>query len=315
MSTDCKESVHKAVVKFIEAEEWNFEETLVKLADKFPDERYESLRSILNQEYQKRVKRTHSWQTSEQKRKEVYNTYVTRVKDKNYTPASGVIVQIAQKNRFSSAQTAKIVLEESLRRQSGTFPSKTHVSQLLKNPALLEDGKLATELMVASLKDDTYGFTSECIKSAIGSEYERKAKRMLLQLGLTYQDETELRQKGYDKTPDIKLDIPFAYKGHVINWIESKALFGDEDNHPTYLKEQLWSYWNRYGSGMVIYWFGYIDELDNNRDKGIMVCGDFPKIEDIQFCDPLNPEFDEDVPSNDDEEDQEENNIKEEEDQ
>ena len=90
---------------------------------------------------------------------------------------------------------------------------------------------------------------------------------------------------GYDKTPDFKLVIPFAYQGHVINWIESKALFGDEERHKDHLKGQLWSYWNRYGPGMVIYWFGFIDDLDNNRDKGIVVCDHFP--EDIELADPL----------------------------
>ena len=90
----------------------------------------------------------------------------------------------------------------------------------------------------------------------------------------------------YDKTPDIKLDVPFAFNGHVINWIESKALFGDDDHHKNYEREQLWSYWNRYGPGMVIYWFGFIDDLDNNRDRGIIVSEDFPALERVVFCDP-----------------------------
>ena len=36
---------------------------------------------------------------------------------------------------------------------------------------------------------------------------------------------------------------------------------------------------------MVIYWFGFIEDLDNNREKGIIVCDDFPK--DIEVCNPL----------------------------
>ena len=67
--------------------------------------------------------------------------------------------------------------------------------------------------------------------------------------------------------------------------IECKALFGDKENHEDYLKKQLWSYWNRYGAGMVIYWFGFIEDLDNNRENGIIVCDDFPK--DIEVCNPL----------------------------
>lgn len=64
-------------------------------------------------------------------------------------------------------------------------------------------------------------------------------------LGLAFRDEEHLRKHGYDKTPDCKLDVPIVIDGFIINWIESKALFGDEDAHRDYKKNQYLSYWNR----------------------------------------------------------------------
>lgn len=58
-------------------------------------------------------------------------------------------------------------------------------------------------------------------------------------------DERALRQRGFDKTPDLKLEVPIAVDGHIVNWIESKASFGDEITHSKYLEEQFWSYRNR----------------------------------------------------------------------
>jgi hypothetical protein len=90
--------------------------------------------------------------------------------------------------------------------------------------------------------------------------------------------EEELRRKGFAKTPDILLNIPILVEGVVVNWIDSKAYFGDEywhkQNHA-----QLWGYRDRYGPGMVIYWCGFLEHLQT-KDKGILLVDTFPeKIE------------------------------------
>jgi len=58
----------------------------------------------------------------------------------------------------------------------------------------------------------------------------------------------------------------------MINWIDSKAMFGDPTTHNDN-KHQLQGYVNRYGPGMVIYWFDFVDELSS---ADILICKDFP---------------------------------------
>lgn len=79
----------------------------------------------------------------------------------------------------------------------------------------------------------------------MGQEYEIKLHREISRLGMAFRDEEHMRARGYDKTPDVKLEVPVAIDGFIVNWIESKALFGDEYVHKDYMQKQYSSYWNR----------------------------------------------------------------------
>uniref|UniRef100_A0A2S2PRS4 CDAN1-interacting nuclease 1 n=1 Tax=Schizaphis graminum TaxID=13262 RepID=A0A2S2PRS4_SCHGA len=111
--------------------------------------------------------------------------------------------------------------------------------------------------------------------------------------GRNYTTEKECRIRGLDMTPDVVLSEPIAislsdaddmknsqeyiatnYVGgneneiRVLNWIESKAMFGGPDQLRKATQSQLFPYWNRYGPGAVIYWFGHILE-DNEKYHGV----------------------------------------------
>lgn len=81
---------------------------------------------------------------------EVYDRFCKRVRDKNYSTGEGAIVDIARRNRFSPALTAKLIVEADLARSSGTGvpPSKSQISPFIRDTNLIEDGTLAYEVLV-----------------------------------------------------------------------------------------------------------------------------------------------------------------------
>ena len=141
--------------------------------------------------------------------------------------------------------------------------AKISISQLVKETHLLKNARLAAEILECCAHDDDYGPTIDLIKNLIGIEYEQKLEAILKKHGITFTKENELREKGFDKTPDFKLELPiYLNNGMCISWIDSKATFGDEQSHADYYENQFKFYLNRFGSGLVIYWFGYLSDIE-----------------------------------------------------
>eukprot|EP00090_Calanus_glacialis_P004886 TRINITY_DN13672_c0_g1_i2.p1 TRINITY_DN13672_c0_g1~~TRINITY_DN13672_c0_g1_i2.p1 ORF type:complete len:316 (-),score=126.20 TRINITY_DN13672_c0_g1_i2:21-929(-) len=273
---------YESIISSISKTSLDFDKALTELVEEFPKVRKESVRSILSQEHQKHIKKGFKACNNEGRKAAVYRSVKQSIADGQ---PGGAIVRLAQDAGDSSALTARIVLEEYLTENTeialkpGEYKDqalKSQTSMLMKDTTLIEDGKLAMEIFLANIKDDSYGPVAEAIKHSIGEEHEQKLKDCLTKLDIPFSDENVLRGQGYDKTPDIKLEVPIAVDGHIINWIESKALFGDPEAHQGYLRDQFWSYMNRFGPGMVIYWFGYINQLDTNRSAGIILTDHFP---------------------------------------
>ncbi|XP_005149342.1 CDAN1-interacting nuclease 1 isoform X2 [Melopsittacus undulatus] len=248
-------------------------QSLRKLKEKFPSQSQSTLLSIFSQEYQKQIKRTHAKHHTAEAVETYYQRYLNGVMKNAAAP---VLLELANEVDFAPSLMARIVLERYLQEKEQAIPSKTLINSMLRDPSQIPDGVLANQVYQCTVNDCCYGPLVDCIKHAIGHEHEVLLRGMLLEKNLSFIAEDQLRAKGYDKTPDFILEVPVAVEGHIIHWIESKASFGDESSHQAYLQDQFWSYWNRFGPGLVIYWYGFIEELDCHRERGILLKDCFP---------------------------------------
>ncbi|KAF7990800.1 hypothetical protein HCN44_000605 [Aphidius gifuensis] len=248
------------------------------LLKKYPDILPNAIHGILSSEVQIRMKKYR------------YKLYGSRYdflgqykKAKQMNQPPGIIVRIAQQENLSPAMVARIIMEKYALAEDANV-TKADISKLLKDTSLIKNCDLAYEIYLAALYDDRNGLISDAFSTSIGYEYEIKLQLLLEQRNIAYQTEDDLKSRGYDKTPDIKLEIPIAVDGFIINWIESKARFGTPDIHNTHVDKQFLSYWNRFGPGLVIYWFGFVDEVVQLSEKKFIVLDHFPET--ISYMDP-----------------------------
>uniref|UniRef100_A0A673HVS2 CDAN1-interacting nuclease 1 n=1 Tax=Sinocyclocheilus rhinocerous TaxID=307959 RepID=A0A673HVS2_9TELE len=175
---------------------------------------------------------------------DVVKAYYQRYRSEAQTrPTAPLLLELANQVDLSPALLARLIVECFLEEREASVASRHVLNNMLREPYLIPDLLLAKHVEQCTVND--------CY-------------------------ENQLRTKGYDKTPDIILEVPIAVDGHIVHWIESKASFGDEHSHHTYLNEQFWSYCNRFGPGLVIYWYGFVSELDCQRGRGILLRDGFP---------------------------------------
>lgn len=267
-----KLALYNDVVESFRSLRWN-DFAIQNVAQKYPQFSTKTLGSIYSQDRQRAMKKTHHKHRQPEKMNEYYFRFCEESQKRKHA-----MLNMARQVDLSPSLMARLILERHLAysQYAGNPPPKSVVSELLRDTSLIDDVTLALEIDVCLAADDVYGPVVDTIKHSLGHEYEFLLRQKLDEAGLAYLDETQLRGKGYDKTPDYVLQVPVAVSGYIVNWIESKASFGDEESHSGYLKDQFWSYLNRFGSGLVIYWFGFIDELNVNCDKGIMLLDSFP---------------------------------------
>ncbi|XP_031831281.1 CDAN1-interacting nuclease 1 isoform X2 [Nomia melanderi] len=209
-----------------------------------------------------------------------YDTYMEAVQ--NGKPV-GILLKLAKDIGAPPALLARNVLEKHCEKHDPNV-SRDEISKLFKDTTLIQDKDLSYEVYLCVLYDNLYGPIADAIGLSVGQEYELKLQNYLTERNLAFRNEEHLRTRGYDKTPDFKLEVPIAVNGFVINWIECKARFGNKEIHHKYIKTQFLSYWNRFGPGLVIYWFGYLDTLAEPSEKRFIIMDHFP--DNITYMDP-----------------------------
>lgn len=265
-------TTYSNIVTFIKEFKGSSRSCGINLKARFPEISPFTLGSILATECVKKMMRNSG--PVKQKSEKLYSRYLESVAagDK-----PGIILRLAEDVDICPALLAKMFVEHYVETHSkDTLSVKSAVSKMMKDTTLIEDRDFAFEIYLCMLFDDQYGPYSDCIKQSFGIGYEMNLHRLLEGKGITFKTENQLRAKGYDKTPDVKLETPVAIDGFIINWIESKATFGDNYLHKQYTKEQYLSYWNRFGPGLVIYWLGFVETLIESTEKRFIIREDVP---------------------------------------
>jgi hypothetical protein len=163
----------------------------------------------------------------------------------------GRMMEIAREWRFPPVLTGQLLLQEM------KLPRKKVWGSFL-NPASAPDDRIRREVEELLANDMIYSPRGMELQRDRGKRGEARLYHWLEKHGIPYRTEVDLRGK-YAKTPDALLDRPIIFFGQKLQWIESKANFGDDVELRRNLRRQLGPYTELFGEGAVVYWYGYVD--------------------------------------------------------
>ncbi|HII39314.1 TPA: TPD domain-containing protein [Candidatus Micrarchaeota archaeon] len=179
--------------------------------------------------------------------------------------AGASFIELSAKHNFSPLMIASLVLQ----RRGFTKP---RVSALIKDPSRVNDERIERELNAASVADPAFSPWGISEQRRRALECEDGVRKWLQSHGAEFKHESEQAKTG--KTPDYLLDKPVSIHGHLLNWIECKASFGDHDETKRNLSQQLTHYHKLFGPGMVVYWYG-VEENPVTYEGIIVATKDF----------------------------------------
>lgn len=238
----------------------------------FPHVNKDTLFSIMENEYQIRMK--HNYCKKDTLKTKYWNRYLQALEN---LESPGILLRFSQESDVTPCLIAKLILQsyfESL--ESNSDDIKINVNHYLRNTSLIPDMDLAYEVFLCVNMDNLYSPLIDASRQTVGQQYEIRLYNELKKKNIAFRHEEDLRTYGYDKTPDFKLEVPIAIDGFIVNWVESKARFGSSNIHQEYNDSQFLSYWNRFGSGLVIYWFGYVQNIVDQDNKKYIVRDSLP---------------------------------------
>ncbi|MBU2560446.1 C15orf41 family protein [archaeon] len=141
------------------------------------------------------------------------------------------------------------------------------VQKMLKNPGAVEDKRLRREIAEVIKGDNLFSPRAHSLQTERARKCEEGIGTWLKEKDITFLTEDEIKKYASTKTPDFLLKSPLDINSTRITWIESKGLFGDVEEHRRYLKKQFSEYIKFFGAGMVVYWYGFVDLLQEENSE------------------------------------------------
>lgn len=163
------------------------------------------------------------------------------------------ILEIASELCFPPVIVARVLLS-----QLGF--TRGEIRRIINNPSEARDQRLVREISQAVERDAVYSPWAEKIQRIRAGEGERLLARWLEQRDVLFLTQEEYYRVNGMLTPDFLVD-GLRMMGLKINWMESKAMYGSEEEHRRFLRGQYSRYIESFGAGAVVYWYGYDDEI------------------------------------------------------
>ena len=148
----------------------------------------------------------------------------------------------------------------------------------VRDPESCHDKRLKKELKQIAEEDMIYSPRGAQLQTERGQWGEKMLQDWLDRRGLKYRTEIELRGE-YTKTPDCLLEKPIQIDGVKVHWIESKASFGDDIELRKNVRRQLKPYTEMFGTGAVVYWFGFIEGIEPPEGVRLLDGSHFEEVE------------------------------------